>query len=216
MVPVLYGASKLAAASRTAASKDLALALACIVLIPAPVISYWCYLLWHLRQAINSSLGGKHCHGNSLKSRARQASTTYPTCHFEAASENRPDQQLSQQQQRATATLALLGTVEDSPTLIFRNRQSGEQEFTHAFQPSDSSSSEDEQGGIQEIQGQPVMVQRGGTASGARPWRSQPGDFEGKPVMKQAVVHAFKALCCTWQQEVIACCIIQACSHVLK
>lgn len=134
MVPVMYGASKLVADAAqpgsTAGSADASAGIVCIVLLPLPVFAYWFYVLWSWYADPPTST---YKRSKSSIMRAYQHQQTAGELSAGAAGgQNQQGSQLdSHQQHRASATLALLGNPDDSPTLIIRNRKSGEEEFDH-------------------------------------------------------------------------------------
>jgi hypothetical protein len=158
MVPVIYGAAKLVATADSD-SGDTGAGIACIVLLPLPVLAYWAYVLWYwytdpidafVKRSTSSILRAyqRPAGAASMAGAARQEATT------------------SQQQQRAKATLALLGDLDDNPTLIIRDRRSGEDELDEMFHHGTRSSSDDGEDEHSRVPAnRPTASAAGGTAS---------------------------------------------------
>lgn len=130
MVPVIYGAAKLVAAAGS--SGDTSAGVACIVLLPLPVLAYWAYVLWIW-------------HTEPLDATRRSKSSIMRAYQRPASAPGIAEGQAAaaSQQQRAQATLALLGDLDDNPTLIIRDRRSGEDGLDEIFDRGDHSSSDD-------------------------------------------------------------------------
>ncbi|WIA37428.1 hypothetical protein OEZ86_014352 [Tetradesmus obliquus] len=130
MVPVIYGAAKLVAAAGS--SGDTSAGVACIVLLPLPVLAYWAYVLWIW-------------HTDPLDATRRSKSSIMRAYQRPASAPGIAEGQAAaaSQQQRAQATLALLGDLDDNPTLIIRDRRSGEDGLDEIFDRGDHSSSDD-------------------------------------------------------------------------
>jgi hypothetical protein len=137
MVPVIYGAAKLVASASS--SGDTGAGLACVVLLPLPVLAYWAYVLWiWYTDPVDAFV--KRSKSNIMRTYQRPASMAGTrTAEAQEAAAN-------QQQQRAQATLALLGDLDDNPTLIIRDRRSGEDELDEIFDRGTRSSSDDGEG----------------------------------------------------------------------
>lgn len=97
MVPVIYSASKLVATSMLGSPAHQA-GVASIVLLPTPILCFWAWILWRVHSLSQTS--------------TIQASTKYLASHSKTT---------------VKATLALLGSADDNPTLIIRDRRSGEE-----------------------------------------------------------------------------------------
>ncbi|KAF6252266.1 hypothetical protein COO60DRAFT_1704375 [Scenedesmus sp. NREL 46B-D3] len=174
MVPVTYGAAKLVATA-DGNGGDMGAGIACIVLLPLPVLAYWAYVLWcWYTDPVDASV--KRSRSSIMRAYRHPTGTA-------AAQEGGPEAAAGQQQ-RATATLALLGDLDDNPTLIIRDRRSGEDELDEAFHQGTRSSDdgEDEQARIPASR--PTASAAGGAASadGMARVRSQrqPATIDGK------------------------------------
>jgi hypothetical protein len=134
MVPVIYSAAKLVAAAGS--SGDTGAGVACIVLLPLPVLAYWAYVLWYwYTDPIDAFV--KRSRSSIMRAYQRPAGAASVAGNAEEAAA------ASNQQQRAQATLALLGDLDDNPTLIIRDRRSGEDELDEIFDRGTRSSSDD-------------------------------------------------------------------------
>lgn len=156
MVPVVYGGSKLIS-SPTASGADWSAGVAAIIVIPAPVLGYWAYVLISWHRALQAAERGDIKRSKSKILRAYGSGTVgEPEPRRPSAHSNT---------QRGPATLALLG--DDNPTLIIRDRKAGEETFEQ-FQDGESDSDDSS------IEGA-VPTQAAGPSS-ARP-RSAAGEF---------------------------------------
>lgn len=127
VVSVVYTASKMA---QTATSVNFAAAVACMVMLPLPVVAYWVYILLFSRFAWLTSK-----HSTAALYRADSSdNVAHPT---------RPDHARTEGTHPAPkATLALLGAPEENPTLVIRSIMPGEEEFD-AYTKDGSSSDDD-------------------------------------------------------------------------
>lgn len=103
MVPVLYGASKLVASHKTHSS----LGIACIILVPLPVLIYWIYILWRF-------------------------STDQPEAHNKTSTSRlylHGEESAGTTLNAKPATLDLLGSGEDNPTLVLREVSPGDNDY---------------------------------------------------------------------------------------
>jgi hypothetical protein len=141
VVPVIYGASKLLAATQqpgsTHSTSDAPASIACIILLPLPIILFWLYVMWSWHGFLWSTTSkGTYQRSKSSIMRAYQkplgTSLSGATQGALAATAFAGD---SLAEQRAKATLALLSNPDDNPTLIFRDKLDGEEEFIHANEP---------------------------------------------------------------------------------
>lgn len=158
MVPVLYGGAKLLA-SPTATSSDWSAGIATIVVIPLPVLAFWAYVLiaWH--RALAAAARGDLTRSKSHLLRTYGSGTC-----------SDPQQQ---QQQRAGATLALLGDAQENPTLIIRDKRPGEDGFEQfANEGEEEQEYLEEEEHSREATGRRQPSNPGGGSSG-RPWKAQ-------------------------------------------
>lgn len=178
MVPVIYGAAKLVASASS--SGDTGAGLACVVLLPLPVLAYWAHVLWiWYTDPVDAFV--KRSKSNIMRTYQRPASMAGTrTAEAQEAAAN-------QQQQRAQATLALLGDLDDNPTLIIRDRRSGEDELDEIFDRGTRSSSDDGEGERSRLPAsRPTASGAGGAAAAdgmarVRSQRQAAVSVEGKP-----------------------------------
>jgi hypothetical protein len=165
MVPVIYGAAKLVA-NTDSNSGETGAGIACIVLLPLPVLAYWAHVLWYWYTDPTEALV-KRSRSSILRAYQRPAGAASMAGAAHAAQQEVvTSQQQQQQQQRAKATLALLGDLDDNPTLIIRDRRSGEDEADEAFARGTRSSSDDGEEQRSSIPAnRPTASTAGGTAS---------------------------------------------------
>jgi hypothetical protein len=165
MVPVVYGAAKLVAAPGVV-PLDKAAGIACLVLVPMPVLAFWVYVLAVWQAALTASVRGELHRSKSALLRTYQQSLSGSGDRAAGDALGRVSAQRSlQQQQRGPATLALLG--DDTPTLIIRDKRSGEEVFEHTYD-----ADEDEGGAAPLAQGARAATN---PQSGGRPWRPGAG-----------------------------------------
>jgi hypothetical protein len=136
MVPVVYGGAKLIS-SPTASGADWSAGVAAIIVIPMPVLAFWAYVLISWHRALVAAERGDLKRSRSSILRAYGSGTA-----GEPEQLRRPSAHSNTQ--RGPATLALLG--DDNPTLIIRDRKSGEETFEQ-FQDDDSDSDDGALGG---------------------------------------------------------------------
>jgi hypothetical protein len=163
MVPVVYGAAKLVATTDSN-SRDTGAGIACIVLLPLPVLAYWAYVLWYWYTDPADALV-KRSRSSILRTYQRPAGSASMAGAAQAAQQAAATSQQQLQQQRAKATLALLGDLDDNPTLIIRDRRSGEEEVDEFFNRSTRSSSDDGEDERTIAANRPTASTAGGTAS---------------------------------------------------
>jgi hypothetical protein len=190
MVPVIYGAAKLVA-TIDSNSRDTSAGIACIVLLPLPVLAYWAYVLWYWYTDPADALV-KRSRSSILRAYQRPAGSASMAGAAHAAQQTAATSQ--QQQQRAKATLALLGDLDDNPTLIIRDRRSGEEEVDEFFNRSTRSSSDDGEDERTIAANRPTASAAGAMASadGAARVRSQregtaqPSGSKGRSLVSEA------------------------------
>lgn len=185
MVPVVYGASKLiASSSADHDNSSVAAGVACVVLLPLPVLGFWAYILYSLRANPNtgdkSSKPPKRSIGCLLNTYKRPTLDDSSMLHGETTARQAADAG----QQRLAATLALLGDVGDNPTLVIQDKKEEEQELESSFDSdrtiSDSESEDNAHDNSHSAQSSALQKQRDWVvgrprheATGyTRPWRS--------------------------------------------
>ncbi|KAF8061903.1 EGF1 [Scenedesmus sp. PABB004] len=159
MVPVVYGAAKLAAAggASAAAAADAGAGVAVVALLPLPVFAFWAYVLWEWRaERAGARRPPPRSRSSILRTYERPATGGGGAAPPPAG------------QQRAQATLALLGEPADNPTLVLRDRHTGEDELSEAVEDPPGSGGGSDSDGEREC----APRRRSGRAEQApRPWR---------------------------------------------
>lgn len=191
VVPVVYGGAKLIAGAQAMTESqnknwwdaEAATGVACIVVLPLPVLIFWSYVLWTCRNA--STDGSPHDAGlrrsrSSILRTYQRASAAGGTTSSPAVPSHATYQGVSLGQ-RGTATIALLGgDSSDSPTLVIRARQPGEDELdADALARGTSSSSEGPLPATGHAQHTTSSRAAAGFGLAGRPWRLPAGGASG-------------------------------------
>lgn len=187
LVPVVYGAGKLIAVSHSDGNmgSSAAAGVACAVILPVPVLGFWAYILY----ALQAEPSPANVSGKSTKRTRSSLLHIYkrPTVddlggRQESGEDSATRCQATAKQQRMAATLALLGDLDDNPTLVIRDKRAGEEELDTSIDLSSTSSESELEDGQQgtthpaniTLDGQTATTLDGhGTARlYTRPWRS--------------------------------------------
>lgn len=193
VVPVVYGAAKLLAASgdpsSATGSRDAMAALSCIILLPLPLVAFWCYVLWLWLGHVAAAHGHKRSRAHIMRTYHKPygssgagdaAAVGADTLHAGDPSFT------SGAGRRSRATLALLSRPEDNPTLIIRDRRTGEEEYGRGSDGSAGSDDGADRPPLCPVHGRgsaapalaPARQAAASEADQGRPWRSVAGSSQ--------------------------------------